>query len=363
MFNLIEPDDSIVLGISGGKDSLCLLKTMAIYRMFSHKNFKIHPVMLDLGFPKNELGLEKIKQFATSLGTKLIIHDSREVYPILLAHQKNGHHIPCSICSRMKKAAINQVAHELGANKVAFAHHRDDSVETLFMNMIHAGRVQTFEPKMHLERTDITFIRPLIFAQEEQLEKMAIEEELPVLESTCPANKFTEREYSKNLLKKIYSERQDAKENFASMLYSYQGFNLYFKNIEHPIQNTSLSVKPIIYAEEINQYNILKIKNKNLPLIKHIDNSFLIYKNKKIIGVFSYSNKIEHEYIIEINYLLPQYSKYKVDVLQYFVTNFEKKSIPCLSIYLPRDKSTALSCSFNKSILGNKEVYLRRRSR
>ena len=149
-FSLIDDGDKILLGLSGGKDSLALLKALSIYGLFSKKHFIVKPVFLDLGFGGD--GVKTLEDYCSSLGYELLVSDSRFVYDILKANTKPGKHIPCSICSRMKKAAMNNIAKDLGFNKVAFAHHSDDAIETLFMNMIHGGRVATFEPKMNLEK-------------------------------------------------------------------------------------------------------------------------------------------------------------------------------------------------------------------
>ena len=127
-YALIDDNDRIVLGISGGKDSLCLLKAMSIYGKFSSKNFKIYPVCLDLGFP--DFNSTELKKYCSSLGLKLRVINCKEIYPILVEHKKEDGHLPCSICGRMRKAAINLEAKKLKANKVAFAHHRDDAIET-----------------------------------------------------------------------------------------------------------------------------------------------------------------------------------------------------------------------------------------
>ncbi|HOC81202.1 MAG TPA: tRNA 2-thiocytidine biosynthesis TtcA family protein, partial [Bacilli bacterium] len=170
-FSLINPGDKIVIGVSGGKDSLVLLYALHLYRKFAQCDFEIQPVMLDLGFPNFDASA--IEKYVQSLGMELHIADAKTVYPILQKHTKEGHHLPCSICSRMKKAAINKVAKQLGYQKVAFAHHAEDAIETLFMNELYGGRIATFSPKMHLQNADIDFIRPLILCRESEIEKTA----------------------------------------------------------------------------------------------------------------------------------------------------------------------------------------------
>ena len=180
-YNLINHGDKIVIGLSGGKDSIVLTYVLSLYQKFSHTDFVIQPVTLDLGF--DGFDPSGMKAFCESLGLTLIVEDAREVYPILLKQKElqNLEHLPCSICSRMKKAAINKAANELGFNKVAFAHHADDAIETLIMNAIYGSRIATFSPKMHLEKANIDFIRPLLLTHEKQIEQLIKEENLPVL--------------------------------------------------------------------------------------------------------------------------------------------------------------------------------------
>ena len=286
-FSLIEPKDRILVGISGGKDSMALLHALSIYRKFSQKDFTIVPVSLDLGFP----GFDptNMKEYAAKLGLELKVEDSREVYPILLSHTKDGHHIPCSICSRMKKAAINAVAKKYRCGKVAFAHHQDDALETLFMNMIHGGKVATFEPEMRLTRAGITFIRPFIFVTEEDIKGMVEEENIPVLGKTCPADGFTEREYVKQKLTRLYEERPESKANFASMLYNYEPFLLYFDRIHYFIPgNKGYSIKPCVSPNNVIAYNRLCGANPKLSPIKEEATTFFVCKHKKIVGRFTF---------------------------------------------------------------------------
>ena len=204
MYNLINHGDKILIGLSGGKDSVALTYALSLYQKFSHTDFVIQPVILDLGFPNFDP--TPMRDFCNSLGLKLMVVDNTEVYKILQIQQKDKEHLPCSICSRMKKAAINKVANELGFNKVAFAHHADDAIETLIMNAIYGSRIATFSPKMHLERANITFIRPLINVRENDIIKLVKEENLPVLASGCPANMHTRREDMKNLFADSFAQ-------------------------------------------------------------------------------------------------------------------------------------------------------------
>ena len=230
-YNLINHGDKIVVGLSGGKDSLALLYCLNLYRKFSHTEFELQPVTLDLGFPG--FNPKPLEEFCESLGLKLIVNDSKEVYQILsIQKEKQGlKHLPCSICSRMKKAAINKVANELHYNKVAFAHHADDAIETLFMNEIYGSRIATFSPKMHLENANIDFIRPFLLVHEKDIKQFIKEENIHVIGSSCPADKNTTREDIKNLLNEIYKQFPKAKENFLSMISNYKQEDLWGNEI------------------------------------------------------------------------------------------------------------------------------------
>jgi tRNA(Ile)-lysidine synthase TilS/MesJ len=140
------------------------------------------------------------------------------IYEVLQRNLTNKGKLPCSICSKMKKAAICQAANELNCNKVAFGHHADDAIETFMMNAIYGGRLATFLPKMELTRERITFIRPLIYCREQIIKKTINSSKIPVSESTCPNDKNTEREVIKTMLKDIYKSHPEAKQNFLNML-------------------------------------------------------------------------------------------------------------------------------------------------
>jgi tRNA 2-thiocytidine biosynthesis protein TtcA len=296
-YSLIDDGDKILVGLSGGKDSLSLLRALSVYGLFAKKKFTVQPVYLDLGFASPDL--EPLKKYCASLGYELYVSDSRFVYDVLKAHQKKGKHIPCSICSRMKKAAMNNIAHTLGYNKVAFAHHNDDAVETLFLNMIHGARVATFEPKMLLARSGITFIRPLIYCHENELRLLAEEEHLPVMDTGCPANKHTEREIFKDLLASLYKEFPEARDNFRSMLFNYESFQLYFSSLEWESEKDhGIALHPVLSAEDMRGTRFASEKKKE------DEKEFLILRHHQRVGEIAYRHLTDHR--VEISHLVGQ---------------------------------------------------------
>ncbi|HBN00556.1 MAG TPA: tRNA 2-thiocytidine(32) synthetase TtcA, partial [Firmicutes bacterium] len=226
-YSLIDEGDRIVVGVSGGKDSLTLLYALSLYGRFAKKNFILYPVLLDLGF-RDSYDFEPLKDFVSSLRLKLEIVDARFVYPALKAHTKPGKHLSCSLCSRMKKAAMKDIAQKKKANKIAFAHHQDDLLETLFMNILHSGKISAFTPKMLWEKEDITFIRPLYDVQEKEIRAFAKEMNLPIFDLGCEANHHTEREDIKEFLSSLYKRNPDNKKNLSKSLLNYDGFELPF---------------------------------------------------------------------------------------------------------------------------------------
>ena len=339
-YNLINHGDKILIGLSGGKDSVVLTYALSLYQKFSHTDFIIQPVMLDLGFP--DFNPYEMNKFCESLGLKLIVVDNTEVYKILQIQQKDKEHLPCSICSRMKKASMNKIANELGFNKVSFAHHADDAIETYMMNTLFGGRVASFAPKMHLERADITFIRPLINVRESDIIKLVKEEKLPVLASTCPANMHTRREDMKNLLKDIYKTWPVAKDNLLTMLSNYEKEDIWGKEIYHQINQDGLTLKPVVAPMDM--MHVLDIRNRvfvigqNCPYdievvpeeekeAKH----FLIYYKETPVGTIRYRQTGDREFKLERFAILEEYrgKGYGKEAFLYLVNKLEEDYNPC----------------------------------
>lgn len=235
MFSLIEDHDKIGIGLSGGKDSSLLLYIMYLYRFLYentyHKTFDIVGIHIDLNFGESDMApmLEWFKQYDIP-----IVCEQSKIADILKLNLHNDR-IDCSLCSTLKKGAVINCAKKQGCNKVAFAHHADDAIETLFMNMIYGGRLATFDPKMYLDHSETTFIRPFCMSFESDIAKTCRSLEIPIVSSGCPNDGYTKRQDIKQLLHSIYHEYPQAKENFLLSLYNKEKVNLYYKNMNEKI--------------------------------------------------------------------------------------------------------------------------------
>ena len=228
-FNLIKDGDKIAVGISGGKDSIVLLAALRLYKFYSKKHFDIIGIHIKIGF--EGMDFSNVIKYCKENDIEFHLEDSNPpIYKVLQMNLTNSNKLSCSICSRMKKAAINAAAHKHNCNKVAFAHHADDAVETLFLNAIYGGRLATFKPRMYLSNTELDFIRPFIYVREKDIQKTCDELNLPLVVSTCPNDKTTKRQEMKDLLDNIYKQFPDAKENFLSMLSNIEQLELWDKD-------------------------------------------------------------------------------------------------------------------------------------
>lgn len=206
-YQMIEAGDKIAVGISGGKDSLTLLHALHGLKRFYPNPFDIHAVTVDLGF--QNLNLDKIKSLCSELDVEYTVLKT-DIARIVFEERKEEN--PCSLCAKMRKGALNQAIREAGCNKVAYAHHKDDVVETMLMSLIFEGRFHTFAPVTYLDRTKITVIRPLLYMNESDVIGFVNKYQVPVVKSPCPADGYTKREYVKQLLQKLNQEHPGVKE-------------------------------------------------------------------------------------------------------------------------------------------------------
>ena len=203
-YNMIEEGDRIAVGVSAGKDSLTLLCALAGLRRFYPKKFDLIAVTVDMGFePKQDLS--PIAALCSELGVEYHVVPS-EIYKIIFEVRKEKN--PCSLCAKMRRGALHNAAKELGCTSVALGHHFDDVVETFMLNLFFEGRLGCFSPVTYLSRVGIKLIRPMIYMPEKDVAEFARKNELPVLSSPCPADKNTQREEMKQLLRKLERENR-----------------------------------------------------------------------------------------------------------------------------------------------------------
>ena len=214
-YHMIDAGDKIAVGISGGKDSLTLLHALNGLKRFYPNSFDIVAITVDLGF-KN-IDFDRIKAMTSEMGIEYHIV-STDISQIIFEDRKESN--PCSLCAKMRKGALNQLAKELGCNKIAYAHHKDDIVETMLMSFIYEGRIHTFSPVTYLDRMDLTVIRPMMYMNEADVIGFVNKMELPVLKSTCPVDGYTKREYVKDLIKSIQTETPGVKDRMFSAIQS-----------------------------------------------------------------------------------------------------------------------------------------------
>ena len=213
-YQLIEEGDRIAIGISGGKDSLTLLYALGGLRRFYPKHFELQAITISLGFP--EFNLEPIRALCEELEIAYTVVNT-QIGQIIFQNRKETN--PCSLCAKMRKGAFNEKAKELGCNKIAYAHHKDDVIETMLLSLIYEGRFYSFSPRTYLDRTDLTVVRPMIFVDEVDVIGFKNKYHLPVVKSPCPADGFTKRQYVKELLARLNRENPGVKEHmFAAIL-------------------------------------------------------------------------------------------------------------------------------------------------
>ena len=205
-YRMIGPGDRIAVGISGGKDSLALLYALHGLKRFYPNSFSIEAITVSVF---KEMNLDPVKRLCAEMDVPYTVVDT-EIGDIVFRERKEEN--PCSLCAKMRKGAFNEKAKALGCNKVAYAHHKDDIVETMLMSLIYEGRFHSFSPYTYLDRMDLTVIRPLLYVPEADIVGFKNKYDLPVCKNPCPADGHTRREYVKELLRRITSENPGAKE-------------------------------------------------------------------------------------------------------------------------------------------------------
>ncbi|WP_392486212.1 tRNA 2-thiocytidine biosynthesis TtcA family protein [Haloimpatiens sp. FM7315] len=211
-YKLIENNDKICVGVSGGKDSLTLLRLLKAYQRFSPEKFELIAITLDTGVGAD---FSKIKSFCNDIEVDyhIIKTDINEVV-FNIRKEKN----PCSLCSKLRHGALNDNAKKLGCNKVALGHNKNDAIETLLMSMFYEGRVHCFSPETYLSRIKIDIIRPLLYINENEIKSLCKKYDFPIVKNPCLANGFTKREFVKKLTDSLEKDVPDIKDRLLKCL-------------------------------------------------------------------------------------------------------------------------------------------------
>lgn len=206
-FQMIQDGDKIAIGVSGGKDSLALLYALTGLQKFIPEKIQLVAVTVDLGFGKFQT--ESVKELCKKLEIEYHVVKT-QIADILKAKIKEGSF--CSLCTKMRKGALNNFAKELGCNKIAYAHHKDDFIETMLLSLLYEGQFFSFPPVKYFEEADITVIRPLIYIPEKDIIGFQNKMNLQSVKNPCPFDNNTKRESVKKLLNQIQKENPQAKE-------------------------------------------------------------------------------------------------------------------------------------------------------
>lgn len=206
-FHMLEEGDVVVVGVSGGKDSLALVTALSHLSRFHPKHFTVKAVTVDMGFPQSDYS--PIAEYLAALGVEYRV-EKTELGKIIFDVRKEKN--PCSLCSKMKRGILCDAVKAMGGTKLALAHHRDDLIDTFLMNLFYAGRIDTFLPVTELTKSGVTVIRPFLYALEKELVYFTNKNPMPVCPSFCPADKNTTREEVKTLLRDLSRENPDIKE-------------------------------------------------------------------------------------------------------------------------------------------------------
>ena len=203
-YRMIEEGDRVAVGISGGKDSLTLLRALRHLQGYYPKRFELRAITIDLGFPG--MDFTPVAEMCESIGVPytIIKTDIREV--VFDVRQEEN---PCSLCAKMRRGALNNALKEQGCNRLALGHHFDDAVETFMMSLLFEGRVSCFKPVTYMSRMDVWQIRPMIYAGEKKIASVAQALELPVVENPCPQDKGSKRYEIKTLLSTLSADYPD----------------------------------------------------------------------------------------------------------------------------------------------------------
>lgn len=197
-YHMIETGDKVVVGVSGGKDSVLTLVALAKLREFYPKKFEVVAMTIDAGAPG--MDFSPVAKLCGEIGVAYHVIPV-PIYEIVFSYRKEKN--PCSLCAKLRRGALGTEMNKRGLTKIALGHHYDDAVETMLMSLFLEGRISCFQPVTYLDRSGVTQIRPLLYVEEREVRGAVRRLGLPVVENSCPADGTTKREETKELLRDL----------------------------------------------------------------------------------------------------------------------------------------------------------------
>lgn len=185
-WKMISEGDNVLVGLSGGKDSLILLHALHEFSRRSPQKFSLSALTVKL----TGMNTDTLEEYCNEKNIRYVVIE----HPIIEIIHARNEKSPCSFCANMRRGILSRWASENGYNKVALGHSLDDAVETFFMNLFHTGRAKSFKPTAYMSRMNVTVIRPLVLSNESAIIDEAKRLELPIVASSCPFAGHTERQ-------------------------------------------------------------------------------------------------------------------------------------------------------------------------
>ena len=196
-YEMISENDKIAVCLSGGKDSIFLLYALNQIKAYYPKKFDLAAITIDPCFNNVNADYSETEKLCAELNINYIIKRTK-LGDLIFNERKEKN--PCSLCARMRRGMLHDLANELNCNKIALGHNLEDCVETFFLNLLNCGTIDCFSPVTYLSRKNLHLIRPLIFCEEAKIISLIKRKNLPVVESNCPANFQTNRQTAKELI-------------------------------------------------------------------------------------------------------------------------------------------------------------------
>lgn len=217
-YNMINDGDRILVGLSGGKDSLAMLKFLEERKRRVPISYSLVAVHLDMGYEQNE-DREVLEHFISKTNVEYYF-EKTSFAP--LAHSEANRENPCFLCSRLRRKRLFELARDYGCSKVALGHHRDDLIETLLLNIFYSGEISTMLPVQEFFNGLLTVIRPLCMVPEAKVKKAAVLWNMPHIVNRCPSEEKSRRKEIKELIRRLSLTNDKIRGNIFRSLANYR---------------------------------------------------------------------------------------------------------------------------------------------